>query len=87
VLDTLSYQRVLSRGFALVTRPDGALVRSAKALSEGDALRLRFADGEIGASAGKGSSGPPATPAPSSSESQRPRIRRPKRDGGQGDLF
>jgi exodeoxyribonuclease VII large subunit len=83
VLETLSYQRVLSRGFALVTRPDGALVRSAGAISEGDTLNLRFADGGVVATAGKG--GPKSPPSPS--EPQRPRIRRVRRSSDQGDLF
>jgi exodeoxyribonuclease VII large subunit len=87
VLETLSYQRVLSRGFTLVTRPDGALVRTAKAVREGDTLRLRFADGEVEASAGKGAPTPETRLAPSSSDPPRPRIRRAKRDSDQGDLF
>jgi exodeoxyribonuclease VII large subunit len=87
VLETLSYQHVLSRGFALVTRPDGALVRSAKAISEGEALNLRFADGDVGATAGKGGPKPSPPSPPPSSEPHRPRIRRARRDGGQGDLF
>ena len=85
VLESLSYQGVLSRGFALVTRPDGALVRSAKAVSEGDPLNLRFADGGVAATAGKGS--PKPSSPPSAPEPHRPRIRRARRDGGQGDLF
>jgi exodeoxyribonuclease VII large subunit len=100
VLDSVSYERVLARGFALVTRADGTLVRSAAALSEGDALRLRFADGEAAATGGatpgggKGSSAgsarkpaaPSAPPAPAEPP-PRPRIRRPKRESDTGDLF
>jgi exodeoxyribonuclease VII large subunit len=82
VLDSVSYERVLARGFALVTKPGGALVRSAAAVTEGDALRLRFADGEVAATAGKGTSSTPP-----SSDSQRPRIRRAKRGDDQGSLF
>ena len=81
MLETLSYQRVLSRGFTLVTGPDGALVRSAAAVSPGEALKLRFADGEVAATAHSGStrSSPP--------DASRPRIRRAKRDSDTGDLF
>lgn len=82
VLESVSYERVLARGFALVSRPDGALVRSIQAVSEGDRLRLRFADGEVETRAGAG--GPPASPP---TDPQRPRIRRRKTDAGQGDLF
>jgi exodeoxyribonuclease VII large subunit len=45
LLDTLSYERVLERGFALALTPDGhAVSRAAKAPAD---MRLRFADGEI----------------------------------------
>jgi exodeoxyribonuclease VII large subunit len=41
---------VLSRGYAIVYRePEGAIVRRAREVSEGDALRLRVAEGEIDA--------------------------------------
>jgi exodeoxyribonuclease VII large subunit len=83
VLDTLSYQGVLARGFALVTKPDGALVRSVKSVSEGDALRLRFADGEVAAQAGTSTPSPPL----SSPDTQRPRIRKRSSPKDQGDLF
>ena len=90
VLDSVSYQRVLARGFALVTRGDGGLVRSAGAVAENDALKLRFADGEVGVTAGGGSGGP-KPPAPlataASTDAQRPRIRRRTTGGDQGSLF
>jgi exodeoxyribonuclease VII large subunit len=54
LLETLSHQSVLQRGFALATRPDGTLVRAAAGLAEGDALRLRFADGETPVTVGEG---------------------------------
>jgi exodeoxyribonuclease VII large subunit len=57
VLQSVSYERVLARGFALVTRPDGALVRAAASVAEGEALRLRFADGERDVTAGSGGGG------------------------------
>ena len=80
------------RGFALVTGTDGGLVRSAGAVAEGDALKLRFADGEVGVTAGSSSGGPkapagePAAPA-AAPEAPRPRIRRRTRENDQGDLF
>jgi exodeoxyribonuclease VII large subunit len=82
VLESVSYERVLARGFALVSRPDGTLVRAMKSVSEGDRLRLRFADGELETRAGAG--GPPAS---SPTEPQRPRIRRRKAEDDQGNLF
>ena len=46
MLESLSFEAALRRGFSLVTRADGALVRSASDVGRGDRLRLRFADGE-----------------------------------------
>jgi exodeoxyribonuclease VII large subunit len=54
LLETLSHQSVLARGFALAMRADGTLVRAAAGLAEGDALRLRFADGEAPVTVGEG---------------------------------
>lgn len=44
MLDSLSHKSVLARGFAMVHREDGTLVRSAKELSAGDEIDLTFAD-------------------------------------------
>tara|TARA_B100000530_G_scaffold244701_1_gene160073 strand:+ start:210 stop:485 length:276 start_codon:yes stop_codon:yes gene_type:complete len=44
-LDAMSPLRVLERGYVVVTQ-EGAAVTSAARLSAGDAVRLRFADGE-----------------------------------------
>jgi exodeoxyribonuclease VII large subunit len=87
VLDSVSHERVLARGFALVTKPDGALIRSAGSITEGDALKLRFSDGEIAARAGTSGPPPAKSPAPTVSERPRPRIRRAKRGDDQGSLF
>jgi exodeoxyribonuclease VII large subunit len=91
VLDSVSYERVLARGFALVTGPDGKILRAAGAINEGDALKLRFTDGEVAATAGV-SSGPPKAPSPEPAPDAppRPRIRRRNRDAepeDQGNLF
>jgi exodeoxyribonuclease VII large subunit len=86
LLQALSYEGVLKRGFALVTGADGHLVRSAARVAAGDALRLRFADGEVVATAGEGAPPPaPKTPPPAA---PRPRIRTRKRsEDDTGDLF
>ena len=47
-LEMLSPYRVLSRGYAIVTK-GGAPVQSAAQIAAGDLLSLRFADGVIGA--------------------------------------
>ncbi len=44
MLESLSHKSVLARGFVLVHREDGSLVRAAKELSPGDAVELTFAD-------------------------------------------
>jgi exodeoxyribonuclease VII large subunit len=46
-LHVLSPLAVLERGFALVSRPPGGLVRSAGQLAAGDELELRFSDGRV----------------------------------------
>ncbi|MGE3302471.1 MAG: exodeoxyribonuclease VII large subunit, partial [Hyphomonadaceae bacterium] len=78
LLETLSHRSVLARGFALVTRGDGALVRAAGVLAAGDAVRLRFADGETGAVIGEGGEGGEAAPARRKGKTDKP---------GQGSLF
>jgi exodeoxyribonuclease VII large subunit len=45
---SLSPQAVLDRGYAVVWKADGELVRDAVALTVGDGLRVRVADGEFG---------------------------------------
>jgi exodeoxyribonuclease VII large subunit len=49
VLETLSYQRVLERGFVLVRDAAGEPVTAASSTVPGMALALRFHDGEVGA--------------------------------------
>jgi exodeoxyribonuclease VII large subunit len=72
--DTLSYQSVLKRGFAVVKDAEGRIVRQAAFVSAGDALDIEFADGKVVAVAGGGASR--ARPAP-----------RQKPGSGQGSLF
>lgn len=89
MLESLSHKSVLARGFVMVQRPDGALVRAAKDLSRGDEVQLTFADdtqravidppgaGEIAGSE------TPASPEPTRTA---PRAK-PKPGGDQGSLF
>ncbi len=46
-LNAVSYERVLARGFALVTKPGGGPVTQAAAVAPGAALTLRFSDGKV----------------------------------------
>lgn len=48
LLESYSYERVLDRGFALVTSADDKPVTSAGKLSIGDTASIRFKDGQIG---------------------------------------
>ncbi|MDX2274767.1 MAG: exodeoxyribonuclease VII large subunit [Hyphomonadaceae bacterium] len=73
MLEGLSHKSILARGFAMVHRADGALVRSAKELSRGDEVELTFADETQRAV---------IDPAPSD-----PKRAKPKPGGGQGSLF
>ena len=44
MLESLSHKSVLARGFVMVHREDGSLVRAAKDLNAGDVIGLTFAD-------------------------------------------
>ena len=52
-LHALSPATTLARGYAIVQGPDGAVLRSAADVAEGDALRLRFAEDSLAATAGE----------------------------------
>ena len=49
LLESYSYQRVLERGFALVSKPDGTPVTKTKALKAGDDVVLTLQDGKAAA--------------------------------------
>ncbi|MET0301615.1 MAG: exodeoxyribonuclease VII large subunit, partial [Methyloceanibacter sp.] len=51
LLETLSYQNVLARGFALVRSADDAMIRRAAEVEAGAALDIEFADAHISAHA------------------------------------
>jgi exodeoxyribonuclease VII large subunit len=48
-LRTLSPQATLDRGYSVVQKDDGSVVRKASDLKSGERLRLRLAQGEVGA--------------------------------------
>ncbi|ENT53809.1 exodeoxyribonuclease 7 large subunit [Brucella suis F7/06-5] len=48
LMRTLSYESVLERGFAVVFDAQGKPVKQAAAVSPGDALSVRFRDGDVG---------------------------------------
>ena len=87
MLESLSFEAALRRGFSLVTRADGALVRSASDVGRGDRLRLRFADGEAQA-VGAGPDGAPDVNETEVGPSTKARSRKGAgRVRSQGDLF
>ncbi len=51
---TLSYESVLERGFAVVFDAEGKPVKQAASVSAGDALSIRFRDGDVAVVAGEG---------------------------------
>jgi exodeoxyribonuclease VII large subunit len=75
MLESLSHKRVLERGFVMVHREDGALVRAAKELSPGDEVELTFADDTQ-----------KAVIDPPRAEPAKPKGK-PKPGGDQGSLF
>jgi exodeoxyribonuclease VII large subunit len=62
VLDSLSYQRVLDRGFALVANSEGHSILDAATVSPGMALDIRFRDGNVAATASGAGAAEPAKP-------------------------
>jgi exodeoxyribonuclease VII large subunit len=88
LLDTLSYQSVLQRGFALVRDSEGRTVRAAASVHPGDRLDIELHDGRIEAAAQsiRTASGTEAPPGPAAPQ---PGVRRPRgrSGGGQGSLF
>ncbi len=82
ILESLSYERVLERGFSVVKNSAGQIVSSAGSLSAGDAVELHFADGAAGAAiTGQQSDSPSKKTAPKQTKSKK------QKDIRQGDLF
>ena len=81
LLDTLSYEQVLRRGFALVRDADGAAVMSGEGAAAGDRWTVTFQGQSIVPVTVDGDA--PSSPA---AEKSAPRKAKPPK-GGQGDLF
>jgi len=64
LLESLSYQSVLNRGFAMATAADGTVIASARKLSPGDRFNLRFRDVEVDAKALSSTGSGPKSTAP-----------------------
>ena len=74
LLETLSYQATLGRGYTIVRDPSGALVRSADKAKAKASLRITFADGDVEVSPTKQvtSKLPTPKPKPRSNAAKRP---------------
>lgn len=79
MLESLSYERTLERGYAVVWNEDGsALVTSARAVKPGRAMTVEFGDGKAGVVGTGGGTTPPP---------RKPRKRKADDDGRQGSLL
>lgn len=87
-LDAVSYERVLERGFALVRDAAGAPVMEAAALAPGDAIAIRFRDGEVGARVEDGTAPPRrAEPKREPKPAKPPARSKAQSNGRQGKLL
>ena len=65
LLETLSYQATLKRGYAIVRDPGGTLVRSSAIAAKQSALTVTFADGDVHTTPSpRGSTSAPPAPTP-----------------------
>ena len=85
LLEAGSFQRILEKGFALVTGPDGQVMKTADQYQDGAAIRLRLAQGERDAVLGHGDIPPPKKPPVAKKVASKKSA--PPQDTGQGDLF
>ncbi len=85
LLESLSFERVLDRGFAMVRKQNSTVVTATAGVAPGDALAITFCDGDVAVTV----DGADAT------AKQKPRAKRKSRaftkgkakNGGQGSLF
>ncbi|MEE9907074.1 exodeoxyribonuclease VII large subunit [Brucella intermedia] len=62
LMRTLSYESVLERGFAVVFDAEGKPIKQAATVSAGDALSIRFRDGDVAVIADEGAGASPQSP-------------------------
>ena len=89
MLESLSYERVLDRGYALVEDASGRPVTKAAQLAAGDDVTVRFADGPAAMTVTDGEGTPPA-PTPKTAPAPTPKkmaAKPAKSDGRQGSLL
>jgi exodeoxyribonuclease VII large subunit len=87
MLESLSYENVLARGFALAMDSSGRAVTSASAVSPGMALTVQFRDGSVETRAERVSREPGVLKPTASKPATPSRKRGPGDDGPQGSLL
>ncbi len=87
MLDSLSYERVLDRGFALVEDGAGKPVSQSAALGAGQEVNVRFSDGMRGMKVLDGDAIPVTPPAPKAVAKPKPRPKPKTPNIDQGNLF
>jgi exodeoxyribonuclease VII large subunit len=80
LLDSLGFERVLDRGYAMVRHQGGAVVMAASGTTPGDALAITFRDGDVTVTVDGGDGDGSARPAPRKTKAK-------AKPGGQGSLF
>jgi len=89
LLEAGSFQRILEKGFALVTGPDGQVMRSDDQYQDGTVLTLKLAKGQRDATLGRLDGVPSPQNPPQKAASPKSATKKPKspKDTGQADLF
>lgn len=89
LLETLSYQSTLKRGYAIVRDTDGNLIRSASTAAAAPAFQVSFGDGDVMARPDDGGSPPtvPPKPAPKAARTAKAQTATPPPKTDQGSLF
>ena len=92
LLNSLSFERVLERGYAMVRRRDGGVVMAAAQAGPGSALAVRFHDGEVAVTVddgpAKGTAKPQAKPRAEPRAKPKAKPQAPGgKPGNQGSLF
>jgi exodeoxyribonuclease VII large subunit len=86
MLNSLSYERVLDRGYALVRDSDGNPLTMAAQATPGADIAVQLSDGVIGATV-HGDGKPPPAPKPARKPARKPAIPKPPSNGSQGQLL
>ena len=88
LLEAGSFQRILEKGFALVTGEDGQVMKSADQYQDGTLVQIKLAQGARQARLGASDDQMPSPATTQRVKVQKPKARKPSaQDTGQADLF